>query len=128
MGPRVVTGIIGAFFLLQGVNWLVNPAAAAEALGMPLLEGMARSTQMGDIGAFFIALGVMSLLGAYRSNAQWLHAAALLIGTTAVMRTLAWALQGAAFATMPIAVEVVCTAVLLFAASRFAAAGESPAS
>ena len=70
MALRVVAGIIGAFFLIQGINWIVIPAAAAEALGMPLLDGLGRSSQVGDMASFFLTIGTMSLLGAARSNAQ----------------------------------------------------------
>lgn len=118
MAYRVISGLIGVFFLLQGFNWLIDPAAAAEGLGMPLLDGIGRSTQIGDIGAFFIALGTMGLLGAIRSNAQWLQAGALLLGAAACMRTLAAVLHGAEFATVFISIEIVFSGVLLFVASR----------
>lgn len=123
MTHRIVAGCIGLLFGLQAVHWLLRPAAAAEALGMPLLDGVGRSTQIGDIGAFFLALGVMCGLGAWRSNPTWLRGAALLLGGAAVMRTLAWALQGAAFTAPFIGVEVVSAALLLFVATRIEAAG-----
>jgi len=119
MALRLAAGIIGAFFLIQGINWITRPAAAAEALGMPLLDGLARSTQIGDMASFFVALGTMSLLGAARMNPLWLHAAALLLGGAAVMRTLAWLFHDAAFAGIFIGVEVVSAGALVLVASRF---------
>jgi len=127
MPLRVVSGIIGVFFLIQGINWILFPASAAEALGMPLLEGVARSTQIGDTGGFFMALAVMILLGAHGSNGQWLRGGALLLGAAAVLRSLAWLAHGASFAAGFIGVEVVCTVLLLFAASRFERTGETTA-
>jgi hypothetical protein len=127
MPLRVVSGMIGLFFLLQGINWILAPTAAAEALGMPLLDGVARSTQIGDIGGFFVALAAMILLGAHGSNGQWLRGAALLLGTAAVLRSFAWLAHGAAFAAVFIGVEVVCTVVLLFAASGFDSAADASA-
>ena len=119
MALRLAAGIIGAFYLIQGINWITRPAAAAEALGMPLLDGIARSTQVGDMASFFVALGTMSLLGAARMNPLWLHAAALLLGGAAVMRTLAWLFHDAAFAGVFIGVEVVSAGALVLVASRF---------
>jgi hypothetical protein len=119
MALRLIAGIIGAFYLIQGINWITRPAAAAEALGMPLLDGLARSTQIGDMASFFFALGTLSLLGAARANPLWLHAAAILIGGSAVMRTLAWLFHDAAFAGVFIGVEVVTAGALLLVASRF---------
>ncbi len=122
MALRVVAGIIGIFFLIQGINWIVIPADAAEALGMHLLDGLGRSTQIGDTASFFLTLGTMSLLGAARSNPQWLRAGAMLLGWAAIARMLAWFLHDAAFAGIFIGVEIVFGAALLFVASRFSAA------
>lgn len=116
---RVVSGVLGGVFLLQGVNWILSPAVAAEALGMALLEGVGRSTQIGDIGGFFVSLGSMILLGAYASNGQWLRAGALMLGAVAVIRSIAALVHEAPFTGVFIGVEVVCAALLLFIASRF---------
>jgi hypothetical protein len=56
---------MGAVFTLQGTAWLVVPERAAGSLGMPLLTGLARSTQIGDFAAFFVA-GVLLLRSAAR--------------------------------------------------------------
>jgi len=128
MPYRVVSGVIGLFFFLQGLSWIIDPGAAAEALGMPLLEGIARSTQVGDFGAFFVSLGAMCLLGAIRSNAQWLQGGAMMLGSAAVIRTLAALVHGAEFATLFISIEVVMVGILLFVATRIESAKASPAS
>ena len=86
---------------------------------MPLLDGIGRSTQIGDMGAFFLGCSAMILLGAATRRPHWLQAAAMLVGGAAIVRTLAWAFHDAAFATQFIAVELVVTGVLLFGAHRF---------
>ena len=124
---RVIAGLIGALFLAQTVGWIMDPATAAEGLGMPLLDGLARSTQVGDFTSFFLAMGSMAMLGAIRSNGTWLRASAVLLGGAAVMRTLAWAVHDADLATEFIAIEAVTAIVLLAIAFRFdAAATASP--
>ena len=85
---------------------------------MPLLEGLGLSTQIGDLGAFFTAAGLMVLLGLWTGNKTWLLAPALLLGFTAIFRTLAWALHSASFAGPQIAIEVVLTVLLLVVANR----------
>jgi hypothetical protein len=96
----------------------VRPADAAEGLGMPLLEGLGRSTQVGDFAAFFLSLGTMILIGIFRREGTWLCAAALMLGLAAAMRTLAWGVHGADFALPFIPTEALFCALLLFAASR----------
>ena len=83
---------------------------------MPLLDGVGRSTQVGDFSAFFVAITAFCLLGLIKREPIWLDSAATLLGLAAVMRTLAWAAHGAAFAVAPIGVEIVTTAMLLTSA------------
>ncbi len=119
---RIVTMLLGAFFALQGVSWIFDPARAAEGLGMPLLDGLARSTQVGDFAAFFLAIGVTTLVGSRPGRARLLLVPAGVLGGAALLRTLAWLLHGAAFAGVFIGVELVSAALLLFAARRLDAA------
>lgn len=37
----------------NGVMFMFDPETATRQLGMPLLEGISRSTQIGDFGSFF---------------------------------------------------------------------------
>jgi hypothetical protein len=115
---RIAVAIPALTFILVGVLWLLDPARVAGELGMPLLDGLGRSTQIGDLAAFFFGGGLMVLIGLKTGNATWLHAPALLLGLTAIFRTVAWAIQGAPFATEQIVVELVVTALLVFAASK----------
>ena len=121
MAFRILPGVLGAFFLLQGLGWLADPAGAAEGLGMPLLEGVARSSQIGDVSGFFLCLGAFALFGALRQRPDFVRCAAFLVGSVAVTRTIAWAAHGAAFTTTFIVIEVVCGALLLFSASKLEA-------
>lgn len=110
---RTVIMILGAFFALQGIAWLVDPARVAAGLGMPLLDGIARSTQVGDLAIFFLVAGVTMMLGTRPGRSEVLYFPAALIGGAAITRTLAWALQGADFAAFFIAVEVIVGLTLI---------------
>lgn len=118
---RILAALPGIFMLLLGLRWVFDPAGAAGALGMPLLDGMGRSTQVGDVATIFLATAAMIGVGVIRQSRPWLHAAALVLGCVAVMRTLAWVAHGADFAAQAVAAEAVMTAVLLFAAARIRA-------
>jgi hypothetical protein len=115
---RLAAALLGAFFTAQGLAWVVAPGRAAGALGMPLLDGLGRSTQVGDFAAFFLFAGLTMLAGSRPGRAPWLRFPAALIGGAAVMRTLAWLLQGADFAALFIAVEVGTALLLWRAAAR----------
>ena len=115
---RIVILLLGVGFLLQGMGWLVVPEQAAAGLGMPLLDGIGRSTQVGDFAAFFFTLGTLMLLGSRAGHARLLFVPAGMLGAAALMRTLAWLLQGASLAPVFITVEAVVGVLLAIAAGR----------
>jgi hypothetical protein len=116
---RVLTRILGVLFVLQGVLWIVAPARAAAGLGMPLLDGLARSTQIGDFSVFFLIGGGTMLVGSRPGWSRLLLVPAAMVGGAAAMRTLAALLHGADFAATFIAAEITMCALLLVAAHRF---------
>ena len=115
---RLLVALPAVLFGISGLGWIFDPAQAAAGLGMSLPEGIARSTMIGDIGAFFLALSAMILIGVFSLQRAWLLASAMVVATAAVMRVLAWAVHDAAFAGPFIAVEVVVAAVLFFGGNK----------
>ena len=118
MLPRILAGLVGLLLASTAVTWIVDPTAAALSLGMPLLDGVGRSTQIGDLSSFFVGGTILCFIGAIREQGHWLQAVALLLTLTAIFRTLAWAVHGAAFTTVFIVAEIVMAAILLFSAMQ----------
>jgi len=115
---KVVVALPAILFIVIGLRWLVEPAGVAAELGMPLLDGLGRSTQIGDLAAFFIGAGIMILLGIVSQNRTWFQAPALVLALTATFRLVAWLVHDASFAAEQIAVEIVVAGLLLYAASK----------
>jgi hypothetical protein len=115
---RIVAGLLGLFFLINGIQWIVNPASIAEQLGMPLLEGAGLSTQIGDIGSFFITVGVMTLVGVITTTHHWFYAPSMLLLIAAIYRTLSTLIYDAPFVMSAIVLEVVVGLFLIFVGSR----------
>ena len=117
---RIVAGLIGILFFLNGLQWIINPANVAESLGMPLLEGVGLSTQIGDLGSFFITVGAMTVIGAITTTRHWFYAPSILLLVAALYRTLSTLLYGAPFAMSAIVVEIVVGLFLIFVSSKIA--------
>jgi len=115
---RVLAGFFGAFFLLMGLRWIIDPSSAAASLSMPLLEGAGLSTQIGNVGSFFITIGVMTLIGVIKQKRHWLYAPSILLLVAAFYRVLSTILHGAAFALPSIAIEIIVGLFLIFAGSK----------
>lgn len=118
---RVFVAVPGVLFGISGLGWIVDPTQAALGLGVTLPSGLARSTVIGDLGAFFLCLSAMILIGVVRLERTWLRAAAMLLAVAAVMRVLAFAVHDADFAAQFIASEVVIAALLLFGGDKITA-------
>ena len=115
---RILVALPALMFVVTGLRLLLDPAAATAQLGMPLLDGVGRSTQIGDLTAFFLTAGVCILIALSTGKRVWFYPAAMLVGFAAIFRILAWLLQDAALAINLIAPEIIITSLLLFAASR----------
>ena len=119
MIPRILSALVGLLMALQTMTWISSPGEAVQSLGMALLEGIGRSTQIGDFSSFFFSVTVFCFLGGYLKQAQWLMAAAIVLGSASLLRTLAWISHGADFATNFIVAEIVMTILLIVSAYLF---------
>lgn len=117
---RILVTLPAVLFVVMGLRWITDPTGAATALGMTLLDGVGRSSQIGDVGALFLSMGMMMLLALITARRSWFYAPALMLALVAVLRLLAWLLHDAALALDMIVVEVVIAGILLFASSRLA--------
>jgi hypothetical protein len=122
---RGITILPGLLFLMVAVRWMIDPAGAAGELGMDLMTGRGLSSQMGDVGGFFLGGALMVILGVVTLNKTWLHAAAIMAAAAAFYRVIATVAYGADLVVDGIVVEVVITALMLFSASRIQPAGSS---
>lgn len=110
---KIPVALVGIMMLSMGLRWLLAPAGIAAELGMPLLDGPALSTQIGDLSAFFLTIGLCVLLGLSSGRVYWFYPAIMLLGLTAFGRILAWLFYDAAFVGPAIAVELLFSGILL---------------
>lgn len=117
---RVLIVLPSILFVVTGLRWLIDPATAAEGLGMTLLDGVGRSSQIGDMSAFFLTLAILMLIALITARRAWFYPPIILLSLTAFGRIIAWLIHDAALA-MPMIVPEVVVAALLFLGSRILA-------
>ena len=115
---KLLVLLFGVLFLVTGLRWLLAPAGIAPDFGLALGSGIGLSSQVGDMSAFFLTLGVCILMGLTTQRSVWYYPPIILLSLTAVGRVLAWLIHDAALATQLIAPEVIVSLVLLFASRR----------
>jgi hypothetical protein len=114
---KIVAAVPGLPMLANAVMFVFAPQQVTSDLGMPLLEGLGRSTQLGDLGAFFTFSALLIFYGVYKSEGRLLRIVALLLGLTASFRLVAWALNGAELATVLILAETILVVWLVVGAN-----------
>ena len=120
---RAIVLLCGLLFIITGLRWLLAPAGVAPEFGLVLSTGVGLSSQIGDMSAFFLTLGVCILMGLITQRAIWYYPPIILLSLTAVGRLLAWLLHDAALAMNLIAPEVIVALILLIASRRLPAPG-----
>ena len=113
---RILAVVPGLPMLIIGLSLVLQPAVALDAINMPLLEGLALSTQLGDLTAFFLCTAAFIFMGALHGSSRWLYAGAALLFVAALARIYGWQVHGAGFSPEPIAVEVISTVWLVVCA------------
>ena len=120
---RAIVLLCGVLFIVTGLRWLLAPAGVAPEFGLVLSTGVGLSSQIGDMSAFFLTLGVCILMGLITQRAIWYYPPIILLSLTAVGRLLAWLLHDAALAMNLITPEVIVALILLIASRRLPALG-----
>ncbi len=105
-------------FVVTGLRFAVAPGGAAKGLAMPLLDGAARSSQIGDVGALFMGMGLMILTALTTLKREWFIAPAILLALVAVFRVLAFLFHDAALLIDMIVAEVVIASLLVLASKK----------
>ena len=117
---KVLVALAAVLFIVMGLRWLVNPAGIAPDFGFPLADGVGLSSQVGDMFAYFLTLGLCMLVALVTGRRSWYYPPIILLALTATGRVLAWLIHDAAFAVDKIAPEVIIAVLLLAASSRLA--------
>lgn len=120
---RVALALPAVAFVVTGLRFAVAPTGAAKSLEMPLLDGAARSSQIGDVGALFLGMGLMILTALVTRERTWFIAPAVLLVLVAVLRLLAWLFHDASLLMQMIVPELVIACLLVFASSKLAEGG-----
>lgn len=120
---RIAVALAGLFSLAMGLQTFFMPGEAAVALGFgDALPPMGENTFRGDIGAFFLAAAIFTALGLF-GRPRVLYGAALLYGLALTGRVIGVVMAGAPEGiAVPLAVEAVMVAVLVFGARTLARA------
>ena len=120
MVARILSGLVGVLMLISAINWIVDPVSAAASLqiteSLSAVGGetlLGRNTLIGDFTSFFFAAGMLSCIGSYRNEHEWLYGPLTLLGSAALFRLSAGVLHGTEFWLPGIISEILFSIMLL---------------
>jgi hypothetical protein len=112
---KFLSSIPAVVFLIIGVFWVLQPGIMAENFGMVLSSGLGLSSQIGDLGSYFVSSALMIFYGIYTNNTHWFYPPILIMLLTALFRTLSTFLHDAPFAADMIGSEILFSGILFYA-------------
>ena len=115
---KVLVALPAVLFLVMGLRWLIDPAGIAPEFGFPLATGVGLSSQVADMSAFMLLLGICILTALVSGRRLWYYPPIILLSLAALGRVLAWLLHDAALPVGMIAPEVIIPILLLVASRR----------
>jgi len=120
MVARILSGLVGALMLISAINWIVDPVSAAASLqiteSLSAVGGetlLGKNTLIGDFTSFFFAAGILSCIGSYRNEHEWLYGPLALLGSAALFRLSAGVMHGTEFWLPGIISEILFSIMLL---------------
>jgi hypothetical protein len=112
---KFLSSIPAVVFLIIGVFWVLQPGIMAENFGMVLSSGLGLSSQIGDLGSYFVSSALMIFYGIYTNNTHWFYPPILIMLLTALFRTFSTYLHDAPFAADMIGSEILFSGILFYA-------------
>tara|TARA_B100000768_G_scaffold54020_1_gene52498 strand:+ start:9276 stop:9671 length:396 start_codon:yes stop_codon:yes gene_type:complete len=120
MIARILSGLVGAVMLISALNWIIDPVAAAASLeikeSLSQVGGetlLGRNTLIGDLTSFFFTAGILSCIGSYRNEYEWLYGPLVLLGSAAIFRLTAGVMHGTEFWVAGIMSEILFAIMLI---------------
>jgi hypothetical protein len=115
---RLLIALIAVFFLVSGLGfWFAHDQLTAQ-FAIQTQDVLGRASIRADFGGFFLGVGIMSAMAAWRQSPAWATGAALLLGLAFVGRVVSIMADGPATGgTVPMLVEAGAIAILLWGRS-----------
>ncbi|WND03002.1 hypothetical protein QGN29_01310 [Temperatibacter marinus] len=104
---RIIMALPALLFILIGLRWIIDPAGVAPEFGFELMTGLGLSSQIGDLSAYFLTLGLCAFLGIVTKKRFWFYMPVIMLGLTAFGRLMAWLIHHADFAGDMIMPEII---------------------
>ena len=102
-----LSGILGVVLAIIALRWILSPEDSANSLGMVLLDGAGRNTQIRDFTALFASTSMFCFLSIVTRQYQWIFSSGIVFSLIALINVLASQLHDAPLTYSSLIAEII---------------------
>ena len=102
-----LSGILGVVLAIIALRWILSPEDSANSLGMVLLDGAGRNTQIRDFTALFASTSIFCFLSIVTRQYQWIFSSGIVFSLIALISILASQLHDAPLTYSSLIAEII---------------------
>ena len=102
-----LSGILGLVLAIIALRWILSPEDSANALGMVLLDGAGKNTQIRDFTALFASTSIFCFLSITTRQYQWIFSSGIVFSLIALISVLASQLHDAPLTYSSLLAEII---------------------
>ena len=102
-----LSGILGLVLAIIALRWILSPEYSANALGMVLLDGAGKNTQIRDFTALFASTSIFCFLSITTRQYQWVFSSGIVFSLIALISVLASQLHDAPLTYSSLIAEII---------------------
>ena len=102
-----LSGILGVVLAIIALRWILSPEDSANALGMVLLDGAGKNTQIRDFTALFASTSIFCFLSITTRQYQWIFSSGIVFSLIALISVLASQLHDAPLTYSSLIAEII---------------------
>ena len=102
-----LSGILGVVLAIIALRWILSPEDSANSLGMVLLDGAGRNTQIRDFTALFASTSIFCFISITTRQYQWIFSSGIVFLLIALISVLASQLHDAPLTYSSLIAEII---------------------
>ena len=102
-----LSGILGVVLAIIALRWILLPEDSANSLGMVLLDGAGKNTQIRDFTALFTSTSIFCFLSIVTRQYQWIFSSGIVFSLIALISLLASQLHDAPLTYSSLIAEII---------------------
>jgi len=104
---NILSGILGIVLTIIAIRWILLPEESANSLGMILLDGSGRNTQIRDFTSIFASTAIFCSLSIATKQFQWIFSSGIIFLIIAIMSIVASQLHEAPISYSSLIAEII---------------------